>query len=253
MTTSELADRVERAEGPSRELDAEIMFDLYAKPVGQHAGDGGPTGYLWPEDNASWAFGIRFPGKDRAWCNDARKRSETLVIERDGAVVLMNSLRIPKLTASLDAALTLVPEGWAWMVGADMGEGFFASLMVTEESGLPRGEVDLHGVATPALALTSAALRARARAAAGPSGAPDARDGCVMTSRPNTLNMAARYLSDAQITAEEAWLGAEWDRLRDALEESGGHGGSPGEWIWERMGELETEHKRRQTPTPGAA
>jgi len=105
---SDLISRVRAATGPDRELDAEIMFDLFATPVGRKY-DGGPTGYLWPEDNPSWSFGIRFPGKDRTWFKDVRKRidGETLVIERDGANVLMNALRIPKLTASLDAAIEL--------------------------------------------------------------------------------------------------------------------------------------------------
>lgn len=45
-------------EGPSRALDGEIMFALYAKPVGDR-------GFLWPEDDPSWSFAIRFPGKTR--------------------------------------------------------------------------------------------------------------------------------------------------------------------------------------------
>ncbi len=89
---SDLIDRVRSATGPDRELDAEIMFDLFATPVGRKY-DGGPTGYLWPEDNPSWSFGIRFPGKDRTWLKDVRKRidGETLVIDRDGANVLPRS------------------------------------------------------------------------------------------------------------------------------------------------------------------
>lgn len=102
--------KIEHATEPSRELDAEIMFDLYAKPVGKRKEDDGPVGYLWPEDNPSWSFGIRFPGKDMQWFLDSRKRidGETLVIERDHALVLMNALRIPRVTASIDAALTLL-------------------------------------------------------------------------------------------------------------------------------------------------
>ena len=110
---SDLADlkrRVEEATGPDRELDAAIMFDLFAKPVGSKP-DGGPSGYLWPEDNPSWNFGLRFPGKDRAWFARTRVRGddeETLLIERDGALVLVNSLRVPRLTASLDATVALI-------------------------------------------------------------------------------------------------------------------------------------------------
>lgn len=119
----ELAARVEDAAGPDRELDAEIMFDLFAKPVGESKVDGGPTGYLWPEDSASWSFGHRFPGKDREWFTSGKRKGyhcsecgaadnrETLVIERDGAFVLMNEYRIPALTASLDAAMSLAVQG----------------------------------------------------------------------------------------------------------------------------------------------
>jgi len=121
---SDLIDRVRSVTGPDRELDAEIMFDLFATPVGRKY-DGGPTGYPWPEDNPSWSFGIRFPGKDRTWFKDVCKRidGETLVIERDGANVLMNALRIPKLTASLDAAIELcervLPDCLVERIGCD--------------------------------------------------------------------------------------------------------------------------------------
>lgn len=71
------------------------------------------------------------------------------------------------------------------------------------------------------------------------------------TTLPHTLRTPAHLLSDAQITAEEAWLGAEWDALRDAIEESGGMSGSPGKWMWERLGELKTEAKRRSAETHG--
>lgn len=66
-----------------------------------------------------------------------------------------------------------------------------------------------------------------------------------MTDRPHTLNVPARMLSNAQIDAEEAYLGAKWDEIQDALIESGGMSGSPCEWIWERLGELEAEARRR--------
>lgn len=87
----------------SRECDAEIMFDLYAMPVGVSTKDGGPVGYIWPEDNPSWNLGIRFAGRTRDWFEGGEK----LVIERDGAFVLMNDLRIPRLTTSIDAAASL--------------------------------------------------------------------------------------------------------------------------------------------------
>src|SRR5690606_8091010 len=93
-----LIEKLSGIKGPDREVDAEIMFDLFAVPTGKK-GDGGPAGYLWPEDNHSWSFGIRFPGRDREWFAVVRKGidRETLLIERDGALVLMNGLRIPPL------------------------------------------------------------------------------------------------------------------------------------------------------------
>lgn len=168
--TADLIAKLAAAEGPSRKLDAEIMFDLYAKPVGKKD-DGGPSGYLWPEDSPSWAFGVRFPGKDRAWFKTTKRDSneETLLIERDGALVLMNKLRIPSLTASLDAALTLVPEGWFLdglregrkriIYAGDQHEplGWFQA----ELQHIDGGRLQRERAKTAALALCIAALRAR--------------------------------------------------------------------------------------------
>ncbi len=53
----------------------------------------------------------------------------------------------------------------------------------------------------------------------------------------------ARMMTDAEIASELESLGKKWDAFRDSDDE--GHGGSPGEWMVERMGELETEQKRR--------
>jgi hypothetical protein len=113
-----LAERCEKAPGPNREIDAAIMFDAFAKPVGAMS-DGGPRGYLWPDDNPSWNFGMRFPGKDRNWFNQNRSKDEkeTLLLERDGALVLMNDLRIPCLTSSIDAIVGLIERefpGFSW-------------------------------------------------------------------------------------------------------------------------------------------
>lgn len=155
-----LSERIAALQGPDRAVDAEVMFDLYAKPVGVSKIDGGPRGYLWPEDNPSWSFGLRFPGKSREWFAQQRRDGdgERLLIERDGALVLMNGLRVPPLTASLDAAMKVVPEGClTWHTGKDLkisgGIGYIV---------MP-GVVDPFYVvaATPALALLSAALKAR--------------------------------------------------------------------------------------------
>jgi hypothetical protein len=176
MTLNDLILRCEEADGADRELDAAIMFDLYAKPVGAHEADGGPTGYLWPEDNASWTFGHRFPGKNREWFAKVRNRRdiprecpdcgspfyrETLLIERDGALVLMNELRIPRLTASLDAAMSLVPTTvngrntfpLLHKIKADEWRAHIGIPGPVEQGTNGKGK-------TPALALTAASLRA---------------------------------------------------------------------------------------------
>lgn len=159
---TDLKRRVEEATGPDRELDAAIMFDLFAKPVGSKP-DGGPSGYLWPEDNPSWNFGLRFPGKDRAWFARTRVRGddeETLLIERDGALVLMNSLRVPRLTASIDATVALIDRvrpGATWSVRQIGTGGGSDALVLARDGGIGREHVD---GATPVLALLAALLSA---------------------------------------------------------------------------------------------
>lgn len=56
--------------------------------------------------------------------------------------------------------------------------------------------------------------------------------------------LSASAMTDAAIAAELASLGKQWDEFVASDDE--GHGGSPGEWMVERMGELETEQKRRR-------
>ena len=163
MTTLEkLIERLEKATGPDREIDAEIMFELYATPVGKED-DGGPSGYLWPKDDPSWSFGIRFPGKDRAWFADKRKGRPTLLIERDGALVLMNDLRIPLLTTSLDAAMSLVPEGHFWFLSAGrmtQGEPLYAAEIFAPIVGQHVVVGEAEHEASAALALCLASLKA---------------------------------------------------------------------------------------------
>jgi hypothetical protein len=159
-----LISRLDAAKEGSRELDAEIMFDLYAKPVGKHSVDSGPTGYLWPENNPSWAFGHRFPGKDRAWFATVRDpENETLLIERDGALVLMNSLRVPHLTSSVDAALSHEAEGFWEIYGPYKYPPAPNRWRAVFWYGPERAHVPYQGWgATEALARRIASLRARA-------------------------------------------------------------------------------------------
>lgn len=151
-----LTSRIAGADVGSRELDAEIVFDLFAKPLGKHKLDGGPTGYIWPEKDPSWNLGLRFPGKDRAWFKPKRD-GETLVIERDGALVLMNALRVAPLTSSLDAIVALIEQrGFAWRVESPLpsrnGDAWATA-------GAPGAQEDAFAK-TPALALCAAFLTA---------------------------------------------------------------------------------------------
>ncbi len=131
-----LAERCEAATGADRELDC----------------------LLWAEDNAltlEWqghclvagsqgVIGWIDPGKDQR--NFSCNRSDRCFG------------RIKAYTASLDAALTLVPEGWQWVVSQQFGQPF-AGCGGSPTDGWLAWHVD---AATPALALCAAALRARA-------------------------------------------------------------------------------------------
>lgn len=157
MTKDELIARLEGLTGPDREADGEVMFSLFAKPAGQN-------GYLWPEDDPSWAFAIKFPGKDRAWFEKVRGTAEreTIIIWRDGDPILMNSLRVPPLTASLDAAIALVERmlpGCRWRVEhlPPSGETAFGK-PCWATCGMP-GEQEQAVASKPAIALLIALLR----------------------------------------------------------------------------------------------
>ena len=81
-----------------------------------------------------------------------------------GKAVLLRIERVwPAYTTSLDAAVTLVPEGFAWSAGAETRSNASVDKW---------GEISEQGVAqTPALALCAASLRARAAAL------PDTKEG----------------------------------------------------------------------------
>lgn len=99
MTLTDLIARVEGASGADREIDGRVMFSLFAKPMCGR-------GYLWPEDNPCWSFAFRFDQSMRA----ARTaHDETIEWQQsDGSWILMNSLRVPPLTASIDAVVALI-------------------------------------------------------------------------------------------------------------------------------------------------
>jgi hypothetical protein len=53
----------------------------------------------------------------------------------------------------------------------------------------------------------------------------------------------AKHMKPEALHAELKRLHKKWDDIR--ADDEGG-GGSPGEWIWERMGEIDHEIKRRE-------
>lgn len=52
-------------------------------------------------------------------------------------------------------------------------------------------------------------------------------------------------MTTEEIRKEHDLLSRKWDDLFTEYDNEGGHSGSPGEWLWERLGELEQELKKR--------
>lgn len=136
-----LADRCEAATGPDRELDFYIWAALngvteITNPAEGHPMTPGRGGRVEGRDASGELrlYGFVDPGKtSRNWSPYG------------------GDDRYPAYTASLDAAMSLVPEGWEWRV-ASTGE---AECWCGDGS-----DINLRA-ATPALALCAAALRAR--------------------------------------------------------------------------------------------
>lgn len=141
MTPSEnlvgLAERVEALDGPSREVDAEI-FRAIGAPV--------------PFQFANKLVVLTFDEAEQCYfapIGDMRVRYEP-----------------PAYTASLDAVMTLVPEGWGWLVSQPTEKAIASGLLKQRTPVLSEVQYgcDLRfavAAATPALALCVAALRSR--------------------------------------------------------------------------------------------
>ncbi|MEW6627614.1 MAG: hypothetical protein AB1431_12595 [Pseudomonadota bacterium] len=134
MTLSELADAVEGLSGPDREMDAAI-FRAIGAPL--------------PDE---------FAGKKIALTFDEARHAFFMDVGSDMVV----RYEPPAYTASIDAAMTLVPEG--------IGETPLSVMLQRTWEGIGKvrlldslgGQVWDGNASTPALALTAAALRARA-------------------------------------------------------------------------------------------
>mgnify|MGYP006352610897 FL=1 len=124
-----LASRVEAATGADRELDAAI-----AVAVSDDVG-------AWVVEPSPSSLFSHQPG----WFCTSDNRSH----------------KAPAYTASLDAAMSLVPSGWNH--GYSSRQGTEPSWRVVAQCWNAKPASTLHGeAATPALALTAACLRARA-------------------------------------------------------------------------------------------
>lgn len=125
MSVAELIARMETATGPSRELDEAIALaaDPESKVALHCIGDDCP---VWYRSNAP-------------------------------------KIDLPEFTASIDAALTLVPEGWNWLARSPSDNSIrYKSKFFAHIDRLPADQGDeLAYAETAAIALCIAALKAR--------------------------------------------------------------------------------------------
>lgn len=131
-----LAARVEAAEGPERELDVQIAVAI---------------DWRWPdwEEGESTARG------------QAEKHGLPWLVERVIRGYASVWRNMPHFTASLDAAMTLVPVGFGFVVHGPSDDQFHAGCAPL----WPDAWGEDRKAATPALALCAASLRARAQGA----------------------------------------------------------------------------------------
>ena len=130
MTREELIAALEKATGPSRDLDAAIfahvgLTEFQERHCRQWCGQNGRTDLTRGHYLAAWA---------------------------------------PDFTRSIDAALTLVPEGWRWSLDWTQRSGYQdcgrADLYAPGSGIQPPDVCDVYA-ATPAIALCIAALKAQ--------------------------------------------------------------------------------------------
>ena len=138
MPKDELIAALEKADGPDRELDALIWLLVNYPDWRKHK---------------DWR-------KTNGWAEESRPSSMVSYYTADG---LGGSGSANHYTASIDAALTLVPEGWSWSVDHLLGQKPGA---VLNNKPFSKTAIATEG-ATPALAICIAALRATERGEAG--------------------------------------------------------------------------------------
>jgi hypothetical protein len=98
------------------------------------------------------------PQEVHDYAHDARGWGDPAIVPNWSGTA--TCLGVPNYTASIDAAMTLVPEGMTWFVSTDfvpVSAGVYNG--ADDDDGLPAFTGDAK---TPALALCAAALRAKA-------------------------------------------------------------------------------------------
>jgi hypothetical protein len=140
VTLLELAERCERAEGAEgadRELDAAIRCGAFA-PEGAYIERS--------EINGAWCV----------WTGEG-PTGRRKIFDRYPS----QAVRLGEFTASIDAALTLVPEGWHISLLAQDRYTQRTNVILAKNGDNSGFCVGSENVATPALALAAAALKAR--------------------------------------------------------------------------------------------
>lgn len=136
MTLDDLIAQLEKAEGPSRELDQAIHLLVLPDDLASKIIRGDMNVHEW----SLGAGGI-------CWRSDSGSSGGTWPVRH--------------YSSSIDAALTLVPEG-GWTLWHDAENGFFGARVGSVNSDLPFEHlIQGHSAKSPAIALCIAALKAR--------------------------------------------------------------------------------------------
>ncbi len=136
MTKEQLIQALESATEGSRELDAFIHALVVNPPV--------------MVDGGSWRGDI-----------PATYEPMTSVLGRVNGADLAEFTGCPRYTTSLDAAMTLVPEGWSWKLIHETGDDSYLVVIRNAPTLAHVAPAFVVGGATAALALCSAFIRAR--------------------------------------------------------------------------------------------
>jgi hypothetical protein len=178
----ELAERCEQATGPDRELDAAI-FNAASEEMERwnRRAIRLPLSKFRSRFDDGWVSVYAGKGEDDPYAEDLRP-----------------------YTASLDAAMTLVPEGWRFAGSESMSGGFYAHLITRE---LVADGAKAHAEAhadTLALAISAAALKARN---AQVDRSPEGQDGETRLDRNDESAVAESDAPDTSSVSTEPGVG----------------------------------------------